>query len=67
VAVGWLDPIQPRNPLSQVNSWRVNPDVHVQFEERARQEAANRAAIRAMIRANNETYAPLGFASSETC
>lgn len=63
VAVGWLDPMQPRNPLSPVNSWRVNPFVHERFPERAATEAASRAAIRATIQAGRKGRPPIGFGS----
>lgn len=61
VAVGWLDPMQPRNPLSPVSSWRVNPDVHTRFVERARIETEGRESVREAIREGAERYVPIGF------
>jgi hypothetical protein len=45
VAGGWLTPEREWNPFS----WNVAPDVHVQFQARARSEATRRAALRAML------------------
>jgi hypothetical protein len=42
VAIGWLDPVPPRNPLVPVNAWRVNPAVHQRFPARAEQERSAR-------------------------
>ncbi len=45
VAGGWLTPEREFNPMA----WAVNPAVHVQFAERAKQEAARRATLRQML------------------
>ena len=45
VAGGWLVPEQEFN----TTAWTVNPIVHTQFAERAKQEAARREAVRNLI------------------
>lgn len=62
VSVGWLDPIQPKNPLNPIGAWRVNPDVHAKFSDRAANEAEARENIKRTIRANAAKYVPVGFA-----
>lgn len=49
-ALGWLERIEPPRPSSPPH-WRVNPNVHAKFAERAEREAARREAIRATIKA----------------
>ncbi len=66
VAVGWLDPMAPRNSLSPVSSWRVNPHVHTRFEVMALKEKTAREAIRAAIRENIANRIPVGFGNDET-
>jgi hypothetical protein len=49
VAVGWLEPEQPDNPVKRVTSWLVNPLVHVRFTVRAEAEAKRRAEAKERI------------------
>jgi hypothetical protein len=42
VNIGWLDPEPPRNPLTLVSAWRVNPLVHKMFADRAGRERQER-------------------------
>jgi hypothetical protein len=49
VAVGWLEPIDPDNPVKRVSSWNVNPAVHVRFAERARAETKRREDARERV------------------
>lgn len=49
VAVGWLEPMAPTNPLNPVNRWRVNPLVHERFTAQATLETEAREAIRDAI------------------
>ena len=49
VAVGWVEPENPDNPVKPVNSWRVNPAVHSIFAEKAKAEANRRLEVRKKI------------------
>lgn len=66
VTVGWLDPIQPDNPLAPVSAWRVNPAVHERFVGHARRESEARESVREAIRAGTHAYPSLGFATDDT-
>ena len=37
VAIGWLEPEEPENPVKPVHAWAVNPLVHTMFAARAEQ------------------------------
>jgi hypothetical protein len=50
--IGWLRPEPPRGGSLKPTAWRVNPDVHLKFAERAAAERARRAAVRADIAAH---------------
>jgi hypothetical protein len=65
VTIGWLDPMEPKNPLNPVSSWLVNPAVHIRFAEHAAQEAENREATRRAVFVASQKYAPIGFTQSE--
>ena len=49
VALAWLEPEEPSNPVKPVSSWLVNPAVHTAFAEHARQEDERRARARQQI------------------
>ena len=65
VSVGWLDPTQPRNSLTPVSSWKVNPGVHERFVDQAAREYESRETIRAMIQDNTPWTVPVGFSNDE--
>ena len=46
VAIGWLEPMDPNNAMKPVNTWTVNPAVHLLFAERAAAERARRERAR---------------------
>jgi Protein of unknown function (DUF3987)/Primase C terminal 2 (PriCT-2) len=52
VAVGWLEPIEPDNPVKRVSTWNVNPVVHLRFAERAEAEARRREEARERLAEN---------------
>ena len=54
---GWLAPVPPRHEGATPNAWRVNPDVHVRFAERAEAERKRLEAVKAEIA---EKFAGLG-------
>lgn len=47
-AFGWLTQTPPRRP-SDPPHWKVNPNVHRLFADRAKQEATRRSSVRALI------------------
>jgi len=51
VDAGWLREVFPKQQRQGVREWRVNPEVHGVFAERAEQEAARREMVRAEIAA----------------
>lgn len=42
VSVGWIDPEPPKNPLNPILTWRVNPNAHILFADRAERERQER-------------------------
>jgi hypothetical protein len=53
LAGGWLDPVEPK--LFRANrAWNVRPEVFTALEQRARQEAARKAALGKLIRASRK-------------
>lgn len=48
-ALGWVDRRPPKKPPEKLQ-WIVNPLVHVQFADRAKQEAERRSAAREVVR-----------------
>jgi len=56
VLVNWLEPEVPANPMKPVNSWLVNPAVHVKFEGFADREQERRRVARESILAAKEAF-----------
>jgi hypothetical protein len=54
VAIAWLEPEAPNNPVKQVLAWRVNPAVHIAFEARAEREREQRDNAREQLAADIE-------------
>ena len=54
VAVGWLEPEVPSNPVRPVGAWFVNPAVHEVFAGKAAEEQQRRQATRADMAARAE-------------
>ena len=54
VAIGWLEPEAPRNPVKPVFAWSVNPAVHIAFEARAERERKRRDIARDQLTADIE-------------
>ena len=52
VAVGWLEPIEPDNPVKRVSTWNVNPVVHLRFAERAEADRVLEAKFSAFKKQN---------------
>jgi hypothetical protein len=48
-ALGWVDRRPPKKPPEKLQ-WIVNPQVHIQFADRAKQDAERRAAAREVVR-----------------
>ena len=45
VAAGWLEPVEPKLGPRNNKAWRVDPRVHRDFAERAREEAERKAKL----------------------
>lgn len=56
VLVNWLEPEVPSNPMRPVNSWLVNPAVHVKFEGHSAREGDRRRQAREMIQAAKDAF-----------
>ena len=52
--VGWLEPVDPGNPLKLVSTWLVNPAVHTMFAEKAAAERDARQQSKEAIAATIE-------------
>jgi Protein of unknown function (DUF3987) len=54
VAIGWIEPEAPKNPVKPVFAWLVNPAVHTAFEARAEREREARGKARDRLAADIE-------------
>jgi hypothetical protein len=54
VAIGWLEPEAPRNPVKPVFAWAVNPGVHTVFEAQGDREREARSKAREQLEADIE-------------
>ncbi len=52
-ALGWIERVEPMNPVRAVTSWTVNPKVHILFAARAEQEKVRRRLAKEQIAAGH--------------